>query len=391
MKTSKIFTYPLFALGFRPFFLLAGLSALMLMLLWNAMVKGNIAGVAYYPGSSWHAHEMLLGYCVAVIAGFLLTAVRNWTGQETLTGDRLASLCLLWLYGRVVPFYADTFPASLIALIDFIFLPLLAWQVAKPIIHTGNWRNLGFVGLLLLMAGGNALVHAQLLGWLPNSLTTGLQLEVYTITLMILFIAGRIFPFFTERGLPGMLAMRNPQLDVLSIVAALLVFALLLADVAGAWLAAAAVLAVIANLLRVAGWYVLRVWYVPLLWILYTGYAWIIIGFGLVALHAFAWVAADLALHAFTVGGIGLLTLGMMARVALGHTGRALQASNAMAIAFGLLNVAVVLRVLCPLAWQGGLMLFIYVATLLWLAAFALFMVVYAPILIAPRVDGNEG
>ena len=391
MKTAKIFTYPLFALGFRPFFLLAGLAALSLMLLWNGIYKGEIAPANYYPGSYWHAHEMLLGYSSAVIAGFLLTAVRNWTGEETLTGDQLAGLCLLWLYGRILPFYSGLLPDLLIASVDFAFLPVLAWQVAQPILQTRNWRNAIFVLLLIILAAGNALIHAQLLGICADTAATGIRLLVATITLMILVIAGRVFPFFTERALPGMLAMRNPQLDLLAVASAVAVFIELMLQISGTLLALTATSAMLFNVLRVSGWYVQRVWYIPLLWILYAGYAWIILGFALTALSAYAWVAQDLALHAFTLGGIGLLTLGMMARVALGHTGRGLKASNAIALAFALLNLAGLLRVLVPITWSSGFAVLLYAATLLWLAAFALFMYVYTPILTTPRIDGTAG
>lgn len=391
MKSTKLFDYPVFALGFRPFFLLAGLSALALMVVWNALYKGTLPNFTYYPGNYWHAHEMLLGYSVAVIAGFLLTAVRNWTAQPTLTGDQLAYLCLLWLYGRLVPFYAGVLPDAFIALVDFAFLPILAWQVAKPIIASGNWRNCLFVGFLLVMALGNALIHAEILGLSSGTLASGILLVLASITIMIVLIAGRIFPFFTERGLSGSLAIRDPKLDTLAVLSTALVFALLLADVSGTLLAVTAVAALSANVMRVAGWYVPRIWYVPLLWILYIGYAWIMLGFVLIALAAYGVAAKDLALHAFTLGGIGILTLGMMARVSLGHTGRVLQVSKTMVLAFALLNLAVMFRVLLPLAWQPLLLSWIYVATLLWLATFALFLVVYAPILLAPRVDGNDG
>ena len=135
MNTPKIFNYPLFALGFRPFFVLAGLSALLLMLVWNAVLHGTIGGSHYFPGNLWHAHEMLLGYTSAVIAGFLLTAVRNWTGIDTVTGDKLAGLSLLWLYGRIVPFYSDSLPDALIGLVDFSFLPALAYFLIGPIVN----------------------------------------------------------------------------------------------------------------------------------------------------------------------------------------------------------------------------------------------------------------
>ncbi len=391
MKTQKIFDTPQFNLGFRAFFALAGLSALLLILLWNAIFKGSLSLSNYFAPNEWHAHEMLLGYSSAVIAGFLLTAVRNWTGQPTVSGDKLAGLCLLWLYGRLIPFYSGLLPDGLIALVDFAFLPALAYQISKPIMVAKHYRSLVFVGILLLLTLGNGLIHADKLGLLANTVDTGLQLIVATIILLILVIAGRVFPFFTERGLTGVLIIKRPLLDQLSIAFAALVFALQLTDVSGTLLALVALTAGAANIARVANWYSRKIWYVPLLWVLYVGYGWIILGFLFTVLSTYAVVSSTLALHAFTLGGISVLTLGMMARVALGHTGRALKASNSIALAFALLNLAAVFRVLLPMAlpdWYNGL---VYSATLAWLAAFALFIFVYAPILTSARVDGQEG
>lgn len=391
MKTQHIFNYPLFALGFRAFFLLAGLSALVLLVLWSAIVKGNLTADNYFPHTYWHAHEMLLGYSSAVIAGFLLTAIKNWTGKQTLTGDPLAGLCLLWLYGRIVPFYAGLLPDALIAAIDFAFLPLLAYQCAKPIIAAKNFNNMIFIGILLILAIGNSLIHAEILGLLKSSANLGIELVLATLILLILVIAGRVFPFFTERALSGTLIIRNPLLDNLAIGSAAVMFACQLFAGSGHLLAWAAIIAAILNIARVSVWYVRRIWYVPLLWILYIGYAWIIFGFVLTALSAYGWVLPSLAMHALTVGGIAVLTLGMMARVSLGHTGRALKASNAIAIAFLLLNLAVLFRVILPIAVQGWYNVLLYISTLCWLAAFSLFIFVYSPILSSARIDGKEG
>ncbi|MDP1663548.1 MAG: NnrS family protein [Methylobacter sp.] len=391
MKSQPIFDYPLFALGFRAFFALAGLAALILIVFWNAIFNGTLTSEHYYPNNYWHAHEMLLGYAVAVIAGFLLTAVKNWTGKPTVTGDQLASLCLLWLYGRILPFYAGVLPDALIALVDFSFLPVLTYQVSKPIIQAKQFKNLFFIGLLLLLALGNGLIHAEMLGLQENTATIGIQLVVATIIILILIIAGRVFPFFTERGIPGTLIIRSPLLDSLSVASAVIVFALQIAGISGTLLALAALAAVIVNIARLAGWYVQRVMYVPMLWVLYAGYGWVILGFMLTVLSAYSVVMPSLALHAFTLGGIGVLTLGMMARVSLGHTGRALKASNAIAIAFVLINVAALFRVLLPIAMPGWYENLIYVSTLCWLAAFSLFVFVYAPILTSARIDGQDG
>jgi uncharacterized protein involved in response to NO len=391
MKSQNIFDLPLFALGFRTFFALAGLSALILIVLWNAIFKGSLTAENYFSNSFWHAHEMLLGYSVAVIAGFLLTAVKNWTGKPTLTGSRLAGLSLLWLYGRVVPFYEGLLPDSLIALVDFSFLPILAYQISKPILQSRHYKSLVFTAIILLLAVGNGLIHLEILGLKENTAWTGIQLVVATIIILILIIAGRVFPFFTERGLMGTIVIRNPVLDGWSIATAALVFGLQLFAISGTTLAITAVIAALANAARASGWYVQKIWYVPLLWILYAGYGWIILGFMLTALSAYSLVIPSLALHAFTIGGIGVLTLGMMARVSLGHTGRALRASNAIAIAFVLINLAAFFRVLLPIAIPAWYSISIYISMLFWLLAFSLFIFVYAPVLTGPRIDGQAG
>jgi len=391
MKNITTFNYPLFALGFRPFFLLAGLSGLILIPLWYSIFNRTLVTENYYPSSYWHAHEMLLGYGSAVIAGFLLTAVKNWTGRQTLTGDKLAGLCLVWLYGRIVPFYEGLLPDVLIALTDLAFLPLLAYHVTSPIIRSKQNHNLIFTGLLLLLGFGNLLIHSEMLGLMPNTAWLGIQLVVAVVIVLILVMAGRVFPFFTERGLPGTLAIRNPQLDNASIASAVLVFGIQMLGISGTFLALSALLAVVINSARIAGWYVQKIWYVPLLWVLYVGYGWIILGFALTALSAYSIIQPSLSLHAFTLGGIGTLTLGMMARVALGHSGRALRASNAIAVAFVLINIAAFFRVLLPIAMPGWYQLLIYGSTLAWLAAFSLFIFVYGPILSSKRIDGQEG
>lgn len=391
MTKKPVFDYPLFAMGFRVFFALAGLSALAFIALWNRMANGALHLQLYYPGSVWHAHEMLLGYASAVIAGFLLTAVRNWTGLRTVGMDQLAGLCFLWIYGRAAPFYAGLLPDALIAGLDFAFLPLLIYFLAKPILKTGQFRNLGFIGLLLAMTAANALIHAQILGWTENGAALGLNLLVTAIVLMIVIIAGRVFPLFIERGLTGAICIRNPLLDMAAIGATLLAFILLMTGVSGVLAALAAAAALAVNLLRLVVWHDRRIWYVPLLWVLYAGYSWLIFGFALQCLAAFSLVPDSLALHAFTAGGIGVLSLGMMARVSLGHTGRALKVSNLMALAFLLINLAALCRVLFPALLPGWREGFILAAVYGWLAAFALFILYYLPILVTPRVDGKEG
>ncbi len=391
MNTHKIFNTPLFNLGFRVFFALAGLSALILIVLWNAIFNGHLNTQNYFHSNYWHAHEMLIGYSVAVISGFLLTAVKNWTGKATLSGDRLAGLAILWLYGRILPFYANSLPDGIIAFVDFIFLPILIYQISKPIIQTKYYPASVFIVLLLLLTLGNGLIHAQMLDIYQNTADSGIKLLVATLVVLILILAGRVLPFFVEKGLSGIIIIRNPLFDTLSIGSALLTFTLMLSNSSHILLGLAALTATVSNGLRLFSWYVQRIWYVPLLWILYAGYCWIILGFFLSSLAAFNWVNPALALHAFTIGGIGVLTLGMMARVSLGHTGRTLKASNAMALAFVLINLTVIIRVLLPIVFPQWYNFLMYASTVSWLTAFSLFMFVYAPILNSPRIDGLEG
>ena len=387
MKPTTIFNYPLFSLGFRTFFLLAGFAALALLIIWQAITQGSISHSAYFTDTYWHAHEMLLGYTVAVISGFLLTAVSNWTGKITLQGEALFGLSLLWLYGRILPFYAGSLPDGLIALVDFAFLPVLIYVVANTLIRTKNYKNLLFVGLLMLLMLGNGLIHAQMLALCQNSAAIGIQIVIATIVLMILVIAGRVFPFFTEKGLKGILIPRNSLLDALAIGSAALLFTLQLFGISGTFLALTALITAILNGWRLASWFVFRIWFVPLLWVLYLGYGWLILGFIFTAFAEWKIILPSLALHAFTVGGIGVLTLGMMARVSLGHTGRVMKASNVITIAFVLMNIATLFRVILPaiiVSWSSVL---IYISTLAWLAAFALFIFVYAPMLLGRGIE----
>lgn len=385
---SSVFNYPVFALGFRVFFLLASFAALALLILWQKMTQ-HVIESPYFTGSYWHAHEMLLGYTVAVIAGFLLTAVSNWTNKKTLHGDALAGLSLLWLYGRILPFYAGLLPNELIAFIDFAFLPMLIFVVAKTLIQTKNYKNLIFVGLLTLLMLGNAMIHSQMLGHCQSA-AIGVQLVLATIILMILIIAGRVFPFFTEKGLKGVSIPRNVQLDSLAIGSATILFGLQFAGISGTILALAALTAALLNAWRLTTWFVFRIWFVPLLWILYLGYSWLILGFIFSAFSAWNLIPSSLALHAFTVGGIGVLTIGMMARVSLGHTGRTIKASNFITVAFGLINIAAIFRVILPSAMISWSNVLFYCAMLAWLAAFALFIFVYAPILTTARIDEKD-
>ncbi len=374
------FSPPLFSLGFRAFFALAGLFALILIALWAAIFKGSVDLDNYFPDSFWHGHEMLLGYSVAVIAGLILTAVKNWTGINALKDQKLMNLCLLWVYGRVVPFYSELLPDTLIALIDFMFIPILAYYVAKPLIKTHESFKLFFVFILLLLAAGNAMIHAEILGYCNNSAILGLELVVGVIVLMIVLIAGQFYPVIKQRGLKGAIIINNPVLDQTIVISTALMFLLMVLDAGGFLLAVVALIAFLSNVYRAISWYEQRIWYVPLIWVLFFGYFWVILGFLFVALSAFQWISQSAAIHAFTVGGIGVLTIGMMARISLGQTGKALRSSNTMAIAFIMINLAALFTAIFPAILPVWYSQFLLISIYCWLAAFSLFVFTYIPV-----------
>jgi uncharacterized protein involved in response to NO len=378
-----------FALGFRPFFLAAGLYAVAMMVAWVLVLQGRLDPGALSP-LVWHGHEMLFGFTVAVIAGFLLTAAQNWTGIATPAGRPLAALFVLWLAGRVA-FVVPGLPAAWVAVLDLAFLPLLAVALARPIVRAKQLHNAPFPLMLGALAAANALVHAEALGWSAATAETGLHLAVYVVVAMIAVIGGRVIPSFTDNRLRTR-ARRWPVLERAVPVVTVAALVAALAAPTSPLTAALAAVAAIVHGVRLAGWYTPKYWAVPLLWVLHLGYAWVVLGFALLALAAAGVdAAAGSALHAFTAGAIGVLTLGMMARVSLGHTGRLLEASPLMAWAFAAVNLGALVRVGVPLVLPDAYATGMAIAGGLWALAFALFAAYYAPVLLRPRVDGKPG
>ena len=379
------------ALGFRPFFLLAGFLAVILIATWVLAFVGGIAFSSYYGQIGWHSHEMIFGYAVAVIAGFLLTAVRNWTERPTPAGRYLGAMVALWLFARILPFFPDNFPSWFIALADLAFLPLVVVGIAVPLVRGGESRNLLFLPLLVALWAANLFVHSELLGLATNLARKGIFLGLDLIVLLIVIMGGRVIPFFTERALPGVVMKRRSIIEWLSPLSVLM---FLMADFLfpdSLLSGSLATLAACANGIRLAGWYTHRYWRVPLLWVLHLGYGWVVAGFFLKVGAALGVVPPQFTVHAFTVGGIGVLTLGMMARVALGHTARPLSVGAAMVVAFGLVNLSAVTRGLLPVLLPEWFSSLIVVSGLLWITAFVVFVIIYTPILTQPRIDGRPG
>ena len=380
--------WPLLRLGFRPFYLGAAVFAVLAVPAWVAVLLGWLPWRAPVAPLLWHAHEMLYGFAAAVITGFLLTAGKAWTGLATPRGAWLGLLAGLWLAARLAALVA---PYAVYAALDLLLLPLVAAVLVDRLLRAGNRRNLPLVALLLLLTAANAVFHATMLGWLALDPLRPLHGGLALVVMIECVIAGRIVPAFTMSATPGLQLRSRPLLE--RAVLATTALGLALWVLAPPGLPTALVLATAAALhvARQWQWQPWRTRGRPLLWILHAAYAWLPLGLALLALAMAGVVAVSAGLHALAVGATGGLILGMVTRTARGHTGRPLQASRAETVAYGLVLLAAALRVLLPLAAPQWLVAALVGAALAWSAAFAIYLVVYAPWLLAPRADGRDG
>ncbi|MDM4767311.1 NnrS family protein [Pelomonas sp. SE-A7] len=379
--------WALWELGFRPFYLLAAGFALFSVPLWALQFSGLVQA-PLLRGSAWHAHEMVFGYLLAVIIGFLFTAGRNWSGQATPTGRPLMLLAALWLLARVLVLT----PWTWAALIANVAVPwLAAWGLWRALRRGSNRRNYFFVGLLVAMGGAAGVLHLNLMQRVELPPGLGLPVALDIVLFMIAVMAGRILPMFSNNGVPGLNAQRKAWVErgALGTVLALLAFDALGID--GWPLLALLVLAAAVHALRLLLWQPWRVLSKPLVWVLQLAYAWLPVHLLLRCGAELGWWANGPATHALTLGLMGMMTLGMITRTALGHTGRALQAGPVELLAYASLLVAALVRVFVPLLWPAALMFGVQVATMLWMFAFGLYLWRYTPMLMRPRADGLPG
>lgn len=379
------------AKGFRPFFLLAGGFAALIVPVWLLTLAGVVSPDGYLEPMIWHAHEMIFGYATAVIAGFLLTAVANWTGRETAIGTPLIVLAVLWLLGRIAFAMAGVLPRELVAALDLAFLPALALVIGRAIIGTRNRRNYPVLGVVVALWLADLAIHLDVLGAVAGWRWRATFAAVDLVTLLVIFVAARIVPIFTRNATAVETVHNIPALDWATVGGMALLTGV---DVARPGSAAGSVLAGVTAVLALARsvpWGAGRTARHPLLWILHVGHAWVVVGLGLRAASALT-VAVSLSssVHALTVGAIGCTTLGMMARVSLGHSGRALVVRWPIVVAFGAITVAAIVRVLGPF-WPAAYLPALHVSGTLWTLAFATFVVSYAAILVRPRADGRPG
>ena len=377
-----------FSAGFRPFFLLGAIWAAIAVPVWLAAYVHGYVLPGALPAMTWHAHEMIYGYAVAAVTGFLLTAIPNWTGRLPIRGVPLAALATLWLAGRIALLAGAAIGPELAAAIDLSFLFMLIVLVAREVTAAENFHNLPVVAVLGLLFAGNVLVHLHALDIAYTS-AIGNRIGVATLVLLISLIGGRIIPSFTRNWLVKNrpeVAVPAPH-DGLDTACLLVVVAGLVAWVAPPSAKVSAALAIagaVAAATRLSRWRGLATVREPLLFVLHVGYAWVAIGLALLGLNGFfEWAPPGAPLHALTVGAIGTMTLAVMTRASLGHSGRPLTTGRGTSAIYLLVTLAALLRVSAP--FTSSVAEFTAFAGLAWSAAFGLFAILYAPILIRKR------
>ena len=380
--------WPVLRLGFRPFYIAAAALACVAVPLWVAAMLGAVTLNMAVSPMLWHAHEMLLGFATAVIMGFLLTAVKAWTGLATPRGAPLGALVLLWLAARIAAWVA---PYPVYAVLDVVLLPIVAIIMLRVLLRAGNKRNLPLAGILILLSLANLAFHLSVMGWLPIAPTSALYAALGLIVMVECVMAGRVIPAFTMSVNPGLKITVPTWLERSALASTALGLALWVFAPAG-WLTFAVLAAAAAlQLARMLRWQPLVTRTRPILWILHLAYAWIPVGLALLALAQPGWVLASLGVHALAVGATGGLIIGMLTRTARGHTGRPLQASRAEVLAYVLVMAAAVLRVLVPLVAPQWYLHALVCAAVAWTAAFVIYLVMYVPWLTSTRLDGKDG
>ena len=385
--------------GFRIFFISAALYAALSLILWIdeiAGVTGFLGTTSVLPGSLWHAHEIVFGFIIAVVCGFLTTAVPVWAGTERIRGAELVFLFVLWITGRLAVLFSEFIPVLFAAAIDLAFIPAVAVIIAKPLIREKVWRNLGFIPMLLLIATGNLLIWMEMLAVPGASATTGINLSIGLLVLMTVLIGGRVLPVFTGNWLKrhGEDPI-EPAAPIIGKLTVLMTAVAVLANAFSPFETINSILQMIAGvliLIRLVPWKGMKTLSDPIMWILHAGY--LFLGLGLLfegAVFFFEDIPEILTNHILTIGGLGIMIYGMMSRIALGHTGRPLKVRPLITFSYFLILFSLLARVLPPLVLPELEDFALSLSGLSWIAAWIFYLVIYVPILTSPRADGKAG
>jgi len=374
--------WPLLAGSFRPFFLLGSIYAGLAILVWLPVFHGELTLVSAFAPRDWHVHEMLYGYLPAVITGFLFTAIPNWTGRLPIQGTPLLVLVIVWIAGRLVVTLSAETGWLAAMLIDASFLALVAAAAAREILAGRNWKNLNVVMLLLLLLAGNVAFHLE--AHFHGGAETGIRIGIAVVVLLISLIGGRIVPSFTRNWLvrenPGRLPVPFGRFDMVVIAITALTLAAWVFSSTSRYTGAALALAGLLHLVRLARWAGDRTFRERLLTILHVGYAFVPLGFLLNAAAAFDLVLPSAGIHAWMAGAAGTMTLAVMSRATLGHTGQPLTASRATHAIYLAIIVAALARI-CAVIQPAFSEPLLHLAAFAWAAAFLGFAVAFGPLL----------
>jgi uncharacterized protein involved in response to NO len=376
----------LLSYAFRPVFLLSGFFAMFVLLVWVMTLHGSgFAGVTPF----WHSHEMLIGFAVAAVAGFSLTAVANWTGRPAIHGAPLALLVTCWLAGRLAMLLMAWLPTSLVFMLDMLFPILLCYLLGREIIAGRSRRNYPLIAIMVVVVCLNALYHFGTSQWLAGSDRLAIYLLIHTLLLLVTIIAGRITPAFTGNWLRQQGSVQKP-VDT-ELVTKVALWLTLVTGLAASFLpmhpitGGLAFSAALVHGFRLSRWKAFATISNPLLFVLHAAYLWMPVGYALLGCSVFGWFfTPTTALHALTMGAVSSMVLAVTTRVSLGHTGRPLQAARLTVLAYWLLLLAVLVRVLGPLSGADYLPM-IDLSAAAWISSFAIFCWVYWPILTRPN------
>ncbi|MGB2693107.1 MAG: NnrS family protein [Thermodesulfobacteriota bacterium] len=392
-KNSKQ-KFSVFEIPFRPFFILAAISSLFYMTIWTLFYTFKLPlDFENISPTMWHAHEMLFGYTMAVLAGFLLTIEKYWLGKNIDKRPILVALVILWIAARVSIFLTliTNIPYEIGAIFDCVFMIVLTIRVAYPIISARAWDKMGLVAHIVIIAVANIVFYLGLVGLVSNGQHLGVYSALYLVISIILLMGRRMIPIFIRNGIGFKFDPKNWRvIDILSMVFFLAFFILdLFFTNPKAISIVSGILAIIYSI-RLFGWYSNKIWSKPLLWVLFVAYSWIAVGFGLKFLSLFFNIFGFLPLHSFTYGGIGIMTIGFMSRVILGHTGRnVFDPPKILFWIFSILFAGAIVRVFFPLIDISNYQVWIAASQLLWILSFLIFTVVYLPMLLSPRIDSK--
>lgn len=386
---------PIWGIGFRPFFLIGSLVGALLISYWSVVYFNGTIPTGYFDPINWHAHEMIYGFAVAIVAGFLLTASASWTGTKPVSGKKLRALFCLWFLGRVafaLSIWELPIPNIIYFIVDMLFIPALMLALAPHLVAARKLKNIQFLFVLAFLALGNLFMHLAAFEILDfNFATKGVYLGVNLVLLILIVISGRIVPLFTANAMPH-IKIKSFKIIEHSIIVSACAFILLdFIEQEVGYAAWAALLAFVFNLIRLLGWKSWQLKGNPLVWILHVGYFWIVTGFFLIFLSdKFELLPRSVAIHAFTAGAMGTFIIGMMSRVSLGHSGRPMKLAKGFVFSYFLVTLSGVIRVASgffPDLYAEGILL----AGICWALSFLLYLIYYFPILTSPRADGRPG